>query len=107
MKIKDGSKDGSEKTSRKGRSTLEISPNNAKIRAVLCNLEELYTSIRDRRLLTDSSTQENEAESYITYRSCIPAANEEKLSVLGFEVCLLIFLALFYSETYYLLLFFC
>lgn len=91
----------------KGRSTLEISPNNAKIRAVLRNLEEPYTSIGGRRLLTDSSTQENEAESYITYRSCIPADNEEKLSVLDFEVCLLIFLALFYSETYYLLLFFC
>ena len=34
----------------------------------------------------DSSTVEGGLEDYITYRSCIPAVNEEKLSVLGFEV---------------------
>lgn len=98
VEIKDGSKDDREKTSREGRSTMEISPNSAKLHAVLHNLEGVYTSIKSRRLLTDSSTQGNGAETYITYRSCIPADNEEKLSVLGFEVCLYIFVALFYSE---------
>lgn len=98
MEIKDGSKDGSEKTSRKGRSTMEISHNTAKLHAFLHNLQGLYTSIKYRRLLTDLSTQENGAQSYITYRSCIPPDNEEKLSMLGFEVCLHNFLVLFYFE---------
>lgn len=88
MEIKNGFKGGNEKTSRKGRSTLEISPNNVKLHPVLHNLEELYTFIKHRRLLTESSDQENGAQAYTTYRSCIPAVDEEKLSVLGFEVCL-------------------
>ncbi|MDK0841650.1 hypothetical protein P5E51_16285, partial [Clostridium perfringens] len=42
-------------------------------------------SIAQRALLEDSSPVEDERQSYITYRSCIPAANIEKLSVIGFE----------------------
>lgn len=41
---------------------------------------------KNARLLTDSFVKDNKPEAYITYRSCIPAINEEKLSVLGFEV---------------------
>ncbi|KAF7123737.1 hypothetical protein RHSIM_Rhsim12G0053000 [Rhododendron simsii] len=37
------------------------------------------------RLLSDVSTSVTGSQAYITYRSCIPAVNEEKLSVLGFE----------------------
>nr|CAD1840308.1 unnamed protein product [Ananas comosus var. bracteatus] len=39
-----------------------------------------------RKLLEDSSASDDAANSYITYRSCVPADDEEKLSVLGFEV---------------------
>lgn len=42
---------------------------------------------KNRNLLEDSSKIEAGPEIYVTYRSCIPAVNEEKLSVLGFEVC--------------------
>lgn len=49
--------------------------------------EKLSASIRHRSLLEDSSTIEDGTRAYITYRSCIAPVNEEKLSVLGFEVC--------------------
>ncbi|KAF3431359.1 hypothetical protein FNV43_RR26090 [Rhamnella rubrinervis] len=101
VEIKDGSKDGSEKTSQKGRSTMEISPNTAKLHAVLHYLEGPYTSIKHRRLLTDSSTQENGKQTYITYRSCIPADNEEKLSLLGFEGIIVFLLLISGSVVYY------
>ncbi|KAJ0720784.1 hypothetical protein HanOQP8_Chr08g0267941 [Helianthus annuus] len=39
-----------------------------------------------RNLLEDSSTIQVGPEMYVTYRSCIPAVNEEKLSLIGFEV---------------------
>lgn len=39
-----------------------------------------------KRLLADSSKSGGGTSAYVTYRSCIPAINEEKLSVLGFEV---------------------
>ncbi|KAK9024296.1 hypothetical protein V6N11_004465 [Hibiscus sabdariffa] len=42
-------------------------------------------SRKRRSLLDGSSTSKSRARAYITYRSCIPAVNEEKLSVLGFE----------------------
>lgn len=67
MEIKDGEKIGNGEVSQSERSTSEVFPKNA-------------------RLLTDSFVKDNKPEAYITYRSCIPAINEEKLSVLGFEV---------------------
>ncbi|PON46532.1 structural polyprotein [Parasponia andersonii] len=91
VEIKHGSKDANEKVSRKSRSTLEIFPRNVKLH--VHNLEELGTKLKHRRLLADSSTQERGNQAYITYRSCIPAVSEEKLSVLGFEeivFCLLL-----------------
>ncbi|KAI3730947.1 hypothetical protein L1987_62128 [Smallanthus sonchifolius] len=47
---------------------------------------------KDRNLLEDSSNIEVGPEIYVTYRSCIPAVNEEKLSVLGFEALMLLLL---------------
>ncbi|RWW74185.1 hypothetical protein BHE74_00017897 [Ensete ventricosum] len=51
--------------------------------------KQMFTSISNykwRKLLADSSKSENEEESYVTYRSCVPVDSEEKLSILGFEV---------------------
>ncbi|XP_038713758.1 uncharacterized protein LOC120007537 [Tripterygium wilfordii] len=78
IEIEDGSKDANGKKSRNGRSTLETSDSNFE---------------RHRSLVDDSPTIEGKSQAYITYRSCIPAVNEEKLSVLGFEgiiFCLLL-----------------
>ncbi|CAM8882270.1 unnamed protein product [Rhodiola kirilowii] len=48
----------------------------------------------------NQSTTENN-ETYITYRSCIPAVSEDKLSVLGFEGIILGMLAISGSFLYY------
>ncbi|KAJ0544779.1 hypothetical protein HanIR_Chr08g0342281 [Helianthus annuus] len=45
-----------------------------------------------RNLLEDSSTIQVGPEMYVTYRSCIPAVNEEKLSIIGFEAIMLLLL---------------
>ncbi|KAJ0763240.1 hypothetical protein HanPI659440_Chr08g0278451 [Helianthus annuus] len=45
-----------------------------------------------RNLLEDSSTIQVGPEMYVTYRSCIPAVNEEKLSLIGFEAIMLLLL---------------
>lgn len=83
MESKQGSQDAkAKKGPNKSRSTLEVSHNISEMH----NAEELITLLKHRSLLDDSSTQENGQQGYITYRSCIPAVNEEKLSVLGFEV---------------------
>ncbi|XP_024022597.1 uncharacterized protein LOC21394282 isoform X1 [Morus notabilis] len=92
VEIKDGSKDANGKNSGK-RSALEIFPNNVKLHTVFHSLEEIASSLKHRRLLSVSSTQGSGEQAYITYRSCIPAVNEDKLSVLGFEgivFCLLL-----------------
>ncbi|KAL2904128.1 Vacuolar protein sorting/targeting protein 10 [Bienertia sinuspersici] len=48
------------------------------------------TSADKHRTLTDkSSGQKGEPQEYVTYRSCIQGVNEEKISVLGFEVLIL------------------
>ncbi|KAK9063420.1 hypothetical protein SSX86_017290 [Deinandra increscens subsp. villosa] len=47
---------------------------------------------KKRKVKEDSSSTEVESEMYVTYRSCIPAVNEEKLSVLGFEALMLVLL---------------
>ncbi|PKA62784.1 hypothetical protein AXF42_Ash020056 [Apostasia shenzhenica] len=51
------------------------------------------TNFTYRRLMDDSSKSGGGKQSYTTYRSCVPADGEEKLSVFGFElimVCLLL-----------------
>lgn len=47
--------------------------------------KEFSSSVTQRSLLDDSSSLEGGNQVYITYRSCIPAVNEERFSVLGFE----------------------
>ncbi|XP_047332875.1 uncharacterized protein LOC124936420 [Impatiens glandulifera] len=49
----------------------------------------------------DVSKSSGAAEVYITYRSCIPAVNEEKLSVFGFESIMLGLLLLSGSVIYF------
>ncbi|XP_044489594.1 uncharacterized protein LOC123213992 isoform X2 [Mangifera indica] len=55
--------------------------------------DKIVTVVKNRSLLEDSSSSEGTPQAYITYRSCIPSINEEKLSVLDFEsivLCLLL-----------------
>ncbi|KAL0004055.1 hypothetical protein SO802_011616 [Lithocarpus litseifolius] len=97
VEIKDNSKNGNGngkgKSSRNSRSTLEISHGNEILLAESLDSGELTTSMKHRSLLEDPSTPESGPQAYITYRSCLPPVNEEKLSVLGFEgivLCLLL-----------------
>ncbi|PIA62355.1 hypothetical protein AQUCO_00200389v1 [Aquilegia coerulea] len=83
LEIKSGSKLKNDKKPQKERSTMEIT--HAETSPVLQDEKELITSVGHKRLLDDSSASEAEKQAYITYRSCIPAVFEEKLSVLGFE----------------------
>ncbi|GAB2212418.1 hypothetical protein Droror1_Dr00020381 [Drosera rotundifolia] len=67
----------------KNRSILEGSSDQA-------NMQDAETIImvkKYRSLLKNGS--KDEADEYIAYRSCIPAVDEERLSVLGFEVFIL------------------
>lgn len=77
-----------------GRSDLETSLDGTKPHAELHDAERLL-AVKLRSLLEDSSTSRGGSQAYITYRSCIPAVNEEKLSVIGFEVRTLLELTLF------------
>lgn len=83
VEIKDSTKNGNENKSQNSRSSIELSNENA-------NAQESShgtVSNKPRGLLDDSSTLEDGSQVYITYRSCITPVNEEKLSVVGFEVC--------------------
>ncbi|CAA2939461.1 Structural poly [Olea europaea subsp. europaea] len=62
----------------KGRSDLET--------------EQSTISTGQRSLLDDSSKSKGGSNSYITYRSCIPAVYEEKLSVFDFEGIMIVLL---------------
>ncbi|KAI3952244.1 hypothetical protein MKW98_005939 [Papaver atlanticum] len=84
----DGSKKKTGKKSKKSRSTLEKSIGNTDKHSIMLDTEETASSIKSRRVLDDSSTSDGR-QSYITYRSCVPAVNQEKLSVLGFEAIML------------------
>ncbi|PRQ41261.1 hypothetical protein RchiOBHm_Chr4g0444991 [Rosa chinensis] len=100
VEIKQGLKDAKAKIGpKKSRSTLEVSHNISELH----NAEELSTLLKRRSLLDDddSSTEENGKQAYITYRSCIPPVNEEKLSVLGFEVIVLCLLVISGSIVYF------
>lgn len=78
---------------KQGRSALDTMYENVK--ATLHDGEKLSSSDKQRSLLSDSSTSGSGSDSYITYRSCIPATNEEKISVLGFEVLFFYFIPAF------------
>ncbi|TXG56397.1 hypothetical protein EZV62_017710 [Acer yangbiense] len=101
LETEGGPKDTNVKKTQKGRSTLEISVNSVKPHVMLHDGEELITSIKHRSLLDDPSSSKGKSEAYITYRSCIPAVNEEKLSVLGFEGILLCLLSMSGSAVYF------
>ncbi|XP_004489946.1 uncharacterized protein [Cicer arietinum] len=83
--IKDSKKDAKKTKPQKTRSTLEISDSIANLHKVSHVSGEFTTSQSQRILVDDSSVSENKSQAYVTYRSCIPAVTEEKLSVLGFE----------------------
>ncbi|XP_010272149.1 PREDICTED: uncharacterized protein LOC104608011 [Nelumbo nucifera] len=85
----------------KDSSQKENGKKSQKSRSVLENLHELAIALSHRRLLDDSSTLEGRRQAYITYRSCIPAVNEEKLSVLGFEGIMLCLLMVSSSVFYF------
>lgn len=102
MESEDLSKIENEKKTQTRRAAFEISNDSVKPHVVLHDMDRLITSVNHRSLLDDSSTSKGKSQAYITYRSCIPAVNEEKLSVLGFEVC--VFLLPSYSSSCILLL---
>lgn len=52
--------------------------------------EEVVESTKPRNLLDDSPAAKVKSQSYKTYRSCVPSGDEERISVLGFEVTELI-----------------
>lgn len=79
-------KDAKKTNPQKTRSALEISNSIAKSHEVSHVAGEFTTLQSHRSLLDDSLPSDNRSQAYVTYRSCIPAVNEEKLSVLSFEV---------------------
>ncbi|KDP21267.1 hypothetical protein JCGZ_21738 [Jatropha curcas] len=97
IETKDNIKNGNDKKSQKTRSVIEISNENANPHAMLHDA----ASNEQRSLLDDSSTLEDGSQAYITYRSCIPPVNEEKLSVLGFEGIILCLFLISGSVVYF------
>ncbi|KAF7850395.1 hypothetical protein BT93_L5531 [Corymbia citriodora subsp. variegata] len=77
------------KKSQNGRLAMETLHKKVKRLDMLHEDAEPTKLVSVRALLEDSSKSEAGKGEYITYRSCIPALNEEKLSVIGFEVILL------------------
>ncbi|KAJ0038102.1 hypothetical protein Pint_23105 [Pistacia integerrima] len=93
VEIEEGAKNENEQKTKPSRSTLETSADSMKQHVMLHDAGGNVTSVKHRSVLDDSSTSEGKSQAYITYRSCIPAVNEEKLSVIGFEsvvLCLLL-----------------
>ncbi|XP_028067675.1 uncharacterized protein LOC114270400 [Camellia sinensis] len=101
VKIEAGTNQVNSKKAQPNRSTLENNSAKEKLHVMLHNAEESYTSIRQRSLLADSSTSVGGSQPYITYRSCIPPINEEKLSVIGFEGIILGLLLISSSLIYF------
>ncbi|GMH15348.1 hypothetical protein Nepgr_017189 [Nepenthes gracilis] len=66
------------------RSVLEGSYSNANAHLIVHDAGNFISAVNHRTLLDNGS--KGEPSEYISYRSCIPAVNEERLSVLGFEV---------------------
>ncbi|KAI4383553.1 hypothetical protein MLD38_009379 [Melastoma candidum] len=59
------------------------------------------TNSKSRDLQGSKSNSDGKMMEYVTYRSCIPAINEEKMTVLGFEVILLCLLVASGSFIYF------
>lgn len=85
MEIKDTSKISNDKKSHDGRSMLD---EHKLVIPVLNDASGHASSIEHRNLRDSSISATDGSQTYITYRSCIPSVNEEKLSVIGFEVCI-------------------
>ncbi|MED6154899.1 hypothetical protein PIB30_000401 [Stylosanthes scabra] len=98
IEIKGSTKEKEKINPHKGRSLLEIS-NNIKSSDELPHFSGEFTAAQ-RHLLDDSSPSDSKSQAYITYRSCIPPASEEKLSVLNFEGSMLVLLAISGSFIY-------
>ncbi|KAG2321565.1 hypothetical protein Bca52824_014778 [Brassica carinata] len=61
------------------------------------------SSVKQRNLRDDSTpaSKAKKSQSYKTYRSCVPSADEERVSVLGFEAVMLGLLLVSGSAVYY------
>lgn len=86
IEIKASTKEVKNKKGKKKRSALEDTYTAVRPHAMKHNEQALTSSVRQRNLLDDSSSSKSGIHTYITYRSCVLSINEEKLSVLGFEV---------------------
>ncbi|KAA0034364.1 uncharacterized protein E6C27_scaffold65G003690 [Cucumis melo var. makuwa] len=98
VEIKDTSKVSNEKKSHNGRSMLDISYEH---KVVPDDASGHASSTAHRNLRDGSVSSTDGPQSYITYRSCIPSVNEEKLSVLGFEGIVLCLLLISGSVVYF------
>lgn len=87
MEIKETSNVSNQKKSHDGRSMLEMSYEHKLVISMLSDASGHASSVAHRNLRDASVSATDGSQAYITYRSCIPSVNEEKLSVLGFEVC--------------------
>ncbi|KAL0336250.1 UNVERIFIED_CONTAM: hypothetical protein Sradi_4836900 [Sesamum radiatum] len=76
-----GAKDSESFKERKPRATLEVTD----LGVNQHDTDVVISATRQRTLLDHSSKSKGRSNAYVTYRSCIPAVNEEKISVLGFE----------------------
>ncbi|XP_052117534.1 uncharacterized protein LOC107489061 isoform X1 [Arachis duranensis] len=100
LEIKDTIKGKEKINPREGRSLFEFS-NNIETSDELSHVSGEFTTTQSQRhLLDDSSASDNKSHAYITYRSCIPPASGEKLSVLNFEAIMLFLLAISGSFIY-------
>ncbi|KAI5679122.1 hypothetical protein M9H77_10072 [Catharanthus roseus] len=95
VKVESSSKKANGKKKQNDRSALESSEVEVK------HAKEFNSSVTQRSLLDDSSSSEGGNQVYITYRSCVPAVNEERLSVLGFEGIMLGLLLMSGSAIYF------
>ncbi|XP_057448382.1 uncharacterized protein LOC130739928 [Lotus japonicus] len=97
--IKDSKKDAEKKNPQKTRSSLEVS-NSTKPHKVSHVAGGFTISQSHRSLLDNSSPSDNKSQAYVTYRSCIPAVTEEKLTLLRFEGIMVILLIISGSIIY-------
>lgn len=102
VEIKASSKEVNNNKGKKNRSALEDTYTAVRPPHVMKRNEQALTSsVRQRNLLDDSSSSKSGIHTYITYRSCVLSINEEKLSVLGFEVIVLGLLIVSGSTIYF------
>ncbi|CAI0386667.1 unnamed protein product [Linum tenue] len=93
VEIKDGVKLEKQGKFKKNRSDLDTSDESR---------NQETSSTEGRNLAEDSKKQDGSgSQAYITYRSCIPPVDEEKVSVLGFEGIVLFFMVASGSFVYY------